>query len=97
MAHTVRKTLHWMKPYTAEDVIRLGYRGQIRGVTIERLNARMNKDHGRSWGLDSEVRRMFNRIHRSKQNHALRNAFHNDQLDEQILPHKLEQDKWNYD
>ena len=94
MARTVRKVHPRMKPWTAEDIARMGdSRGQIRGVTLERLNARLNKDHGAGYSsFPSWVRRMFNRLHRSKQNQALRK---NPCVE--ILPHKLENDKWGYD
>lgn len=92
MAHTVRKVHPRTKPWTREDLARCG--NHLRGITIDRLNARLTKDHGSNQrGFNSSIRRMFNRLLRARQNQALRKD-----PETELLPHRLESgDKWNYD
>jgi len=93
VARTVRKVYPPRRPWTLKDVEEMGT-SWLRGVTLRRYNARLNKDHGSNQrGFNASVRRMFNRLLRAKQNQALRKD-----PEAELLPHRLEAgDKWNYD
>ena len=94
MARTIRKSK--LEPWPPEEWARFEggvCGGSLRGITRERANARLKGDHNRTYyGFGPDIRRMFNRLHRARMNHALRN----DPFVE-VLPHKHKNDRWRYD